>query len=832
MALALWSAAEPGPVGWVGLDEFDSRPGAFWSYVVAALCRVGIAMPAALRAGPPGQPADPVFLLRLASALAAQDRPVTLVIDDLHLLPDPGVLKDLDFVLRNAGPGLRLAVSSRIDPLLPLHRYRVAGELAEVRSADLAFTAAEAGLLLGQHGVRLAPELLECLIGRTEGWAAGLRLAAMSMGAGRDPARFVTGLADEDSALTGYLVQEVLNTQPPQVRDFLLATSVLEQVSAEVASELTGDDHAGRVLAALARANAFVEPTGDGWYRYHALFAEVLRLRLRREQPGRVAGLHRRAAEWHERNGRLADAVRHAARAGDWPLAAGMVIDGLAIGEITEPREGQSLAAEFGGMPRRGSWAGPQPYLVVAAAELSAGRPGSSAAALAAAEIILERLPVGQQAESRLAAAMIGLAAARRAGDLAAAASAAARTEALLGVIPGGRLASHPEIIARVLSGRGAVELWSGDLDQAARVLDSAAAAAAACDSPGGLNGCLGYLALVEALRGRLGQAAELAILATTTIPGDEDLQPGWRPRAAALVALAWVHLERNELREARSRLQQADAALGVTPDKLTATVAYLVAAVGALAERRPGMVTAIVARARSGWPVPPWLDQRLSQVESRAHSALGRTCAALAAAEGVGRDGSLELAVTLAHTWAAARHGDNARCALEPVLANPDEAPERIRLQAWLVDARISYHSGDTARGRRSLASALRLAQRDQRRLPFALERSWIEPLLQRDAWLADIHQRLLGPARPDDRLPVSAGVPENSTMRAVEPLTEREREVLRHCSSLLSTAEVASEMYISINTVKTHIKSIYRKLDTTRRSEAVRRARQLELI
>jgi len=292
------------------------------------------------------------------------------------------------------------------------------------------------------------------------------------------------------------------------------------------------------------------------------------------------------------------------------------------------------------------------------------------------------------------------------------------------------------------------------------------------------------------------------------------------------------VHLERNELREARSRLRQADAALGVTPDQLTATVAYLVAAVGALAERRPGMVTEIVARARSGWPVPAWLDQRLSRVESQAHSALGRTRAALAAAERVGCDDSLEVAVTLAHTWAAAGHPDNARRALEPALMHHEGAAERVRLQAWLVDARISYYGGDTARGRRSLASALRLAQRDQRRLPFALERSWIEPLLRRDAWLADIHQRLLGPARPDDRLAVRPGALGNGTIRAVEPLTEREREVLRHCSGLLSTAEVASEMYISINTVKTHLKSIYRKLATTHRSEAVRRARQLELI
>ena len=394
MALALWSAAQPGPVGWVGLDEFDDRPGAFWSYVAAALRRSGVAVPGELPVVASGPVADHVFLLRMASALAVQDPPVTLVIDDLHLLTDPEALKGLDFVLRNAGPGLRLVACSRMDLLLPLHRYRVAGELAEIRASDLAFTVAEAALLLGQHGITLAPDSLECLTRRTEGWAAGLRLAAISMGAHPDPAHFVTELASEDNALTGYLVEEVLNAQPPEVRDVLLSTSILEQVSAEAASALTGDEQASRILSALARANAFVQPVGGGWYRYHTLLAEVLRFKLRREHPDRVAVLHRRAARWYERDGRLTDAVRHAARAGDWPLAAGMVVDGLAIGEITEPRDGHSLAGEFRGMPHRGTWTGPQPYLVLAALALSAGRAESSAAALKAAEGILEQLPV------------------------------------------------------------------------------------------------------------------------------------------------------------------------------------------------------------------------------------------------------------------------------------------------------------------------------------------------------------------------------------------------------------------------------------------------------
>ena len=316
-----------------------------------------------------------VFLLRLASVLAAQDPPVTLVLDDFHLLTEPLVLDGLNFVLRNAGAGLRLVACSRIDPLLPLHRYRLAGQLAEIRASDLAFNVAEAGLLITQHGGTLSAAALECLTRRTEGWAAGIRLAAMSVGSHPDPDQFVKELITDDSAVTGYLVEEVLNTQPPEVRHVLLDTSILAQVSAELAGELAGEEHVAGMLPALAATNAFVQPTGDGWYRYHTLFAEVLRLKLRRESPGRTVLLHRRAARWYESKGLLTEAVRHAVQAGDWPLAADLVIDGLAIGEIIEPRVEPSLAGEFASMPHGQVWADAGPYLVTAAAALSAGRP-------------------------------------------------------------------------------------------------------------------------------------------------------------------------------------------------------------------------------------------------------------------------------------------------------------------------------------------------------------------------------------------------------------------------------------------------------------------------
>jgi LuxR family transcriptional regulator, maltose regulon positive regulatory protein len=827
MALALWAAAEPGPVTWVSLDEFDNRPRVFWSYVVAALHRSGVAVPR-----PPatrGRPGEELFLLRLTAALAVQDRPVTLILDDLHLVTEPKVLKGLEFLLRNAGAGLRLVVASRMDPLLPLYRYRVAGQLAEIRANDLAFDVDEAGLLLARQGCTLTADMVESLTRRTEGWAAGLRLAAISLGAHPDPGQFVTELAAENSALTGYLVDEVLNAQPPEVQDVLLCTSILEQFSAGAAAALAGNERAADMMRALVHANAFVQPMESGWYRYHTLFAEVLRLKLRLRYPGRDAELHRRAARWYAENGLLTDAARHANRAGDWPLAAGMVIDRLAIGQIIEPGPGQCLAEEFASMPSGQAWTGPQPHLILAAVALSAGQPERCTAALDTADGILAGFPAGQETTGRLAAAVIRLTAALRAGDLRAAAAAASCAELMLSRIPGGQLARHPDLPRRVRSGRRAIGLWSSDLDEAARVLEAGAAAAAAgggeCEPADSA-----YLALVEALRGRLHRAADLAHQAALTADGPRP--PGQNPNPAALVALAWVHLQRHEPQEMHSCLKQADAALGISPDKLIGATGCLVAASAALADGHAEAAARIITRARSGWPVPAWLEQQLNLVESRACAAAGDTQAALTAAERAGGATALAAAVTFAHATAAAGDSESARRALAALVAADSSASDQIRVQAWLMDARLSYFEGDTARTRRSLAAALRLAESEQLRLSFVAERSWLGPLLRHDPELAAAHRGLLAPLLGHEQLPPPRRASDQATVLVVEQLTDREREVLMHLSGMMTTAEVASEMYISVNTVKTHLKNIYRKLATDHRRDAVRRARQLKLI
>ena len=717
MAAAMWAEAASGPVAWLSLDEYDNRPGVFWCYLVAALRRSGVALPRALALPGRGRAAERLFLVRLAGALAACDSPVTLVLDDFHLITEARVLEGFEFLLRSTGPGLRLLICSRMDPLLPLHRYRLAGELTEIRACDLAFTVAEAGLMLAQHGIPLPADSLEYLTQRTEGWAAGIRLAALSMDSHPDPGQFVKELTAEDNALTSYLIQEVLGAQPPEVQDVLLRTSILEHVSPECAAELTGNARSAGILTALAQANAFVWPIGGGWYRYHTMFAEVLRLKFRHASPEQVPVLHQRAARWYLRHGRLTDAVRHAARADDWQLAAAMVIDALAVGQIVGPGRGQSLAGEFAGMPYLGTWDTPQPYLVCAALALLNGEPDAALARLAAVERALPGVPADQQATCRLAAVSIRLAAARRTGNLAAAAAAAGGAESLLHDLPYDKLGQHPEIRAEVLCHRGAIEAWSGHFDDAARTLRSGVIAAAAAGSDQERADCLGHLALAEALRGRLGRAGELADEALAAVADCERRPPAQVANPAALLAAAWVHLENDSLDEAADLLRQLNAALTVSPDKLLGAMACLLVARRGLAEGHAATVTQYLAKARSGWPVPGWLEKRLSLAESQAAAA-----------------------------HAGARH--------------------------------------------------LALAQHGE---------------------LRPASSRVPGPA---------------TTALIVEPLTEREQEVLRHVAHMLSTAEVAGAMYISTNTVKTHLKSIFRKLAAGHRGEAVRRARELELI
>jgi LuxR family maltose regulon positive regulatory protein len=517
-----------------------------------------------------------------------------------------------------------------------------------------------------------------------------------------------------------------------------------------------------------------------------------------------------------------------------------MVVDELAIGQLIEPRGSHLLADEFRRMPLDQARTQAEPFLVAAAMELYGAAGDPSVTSLDAAETILDGLPADQELAARLAAALVRLAVSRQAGDLEAATAAADHAEALIDEMPEELLARHPVARAQVWAGRGAVKLWAGQLDEAAAIFEAGVAAARVADSSYEHADCLGYLALAEALSGRLNRAAELAGEAAGAADSSDDGIA--EPNGAASVALAYVHLERGEMQLCRDQLALADAALRVRPDKVLTAVASLVGAHGRQAEGRPGAASELVGRARQGWSPPGWLEQRLMILESRAYAAAGDIQAAVEAAGRADGQATPDAAIALAHAYLAAGDYPAAQAATTAVMAASGEPGEQVSLEAWLVDARLSYSTGHQARGRRSLEHALRLGKHEQIRLPFVMEQTWIRPVLRRDPDLAQAYRHLLGPdivrpagvvaARESIVVPVRQAITGEGMPLVVERLSERELEVVQHLSGMLSTAEIASEMYISVNTVKTHLRSIYRKLSAAHRGEAVRRARQLELI
>jgi LuxR family transcriptional regulator, maltose regulon positive regulatory protein len=489
-------------------------------------------------------------------------------------------------------------------------------------------------------------------------------------------------------------------------------------------------------------------------------------------------------------------------------------------------------------MPSERDWAGPQPWLVRAALLLPTGADDEVSAALVAAEGKLRLLSPGDEVPSRLAAAAIRLGLSRRSGDLESAKAAAAAAVTGMGHMPADLLTAHPEVPPQIMADVGLVQLWSGRFEDAAGTLAAAAAAARRdCDRAD----CLGNLALVEALRGRLRRAATLAGEAGAA--GGSQAPEGDHGCRAAVVARAYVHLERNELAEARRELKHADLGPHAGPERLITAVACLVAARGCLAEGRPAAAWEIAARAADGWSPPPWLAHSLALVESHARAAAGDVAAALGAARRATAGRPLAAAAAQARAWLAAGDVQAAREALAQGAGAFGAAPDRDRVTALLADCHVCHRLGDRARGRRALEQALKLAEEEQVRLPFVLERSWLGGVL-RDANLATAaHQDLLGPAGPardgararlGGARAVVAELPGGRQDRpvVVEKLSEREREVLQHVSEMLNTTEIASVMYVSGNTVKSHLKSVFRKLGVGSRNEAVRRARELELI
>jgi LuxR family maltose regulon positive regulatory protein len=326
--LADWARGDGRPVAWLGLDGGDSDPARFWRYAVAALDRARPGL--AGRVGPPPSRSFEGLVTALINELAAQPGPdeVLLVLDDYHLVDSGPVHESVAFLLENLPPGLRVVVSGRADPPLPLARLRARGQLAELRAADLRFTSEEAAALLGEAaGPGLPGTAVTALVARTEGWAAGLQLAGLSLRGQADPAGFAVAFSGSHRFVLDYLADEILDSQAGRVRAFLLETSVLERLSGELCDAVTGRAGSQAMLQDIERAGLFLVPLDEvrGWWRYHHLFADLLRARLLAEQPGRVPALHRAAAAWCDEHDLADDTVRHALAAGDAAWAARLV---------------------------------------------------------------------------------------------------------------------------------------------------------------------------------------------------------------------------------------------------------------------------------------------------------------------------------------------------------------------------------------------------------------------------------------------------------------------------------------------------------------------------
>lgn len=383
LLVADWiTACEPGSVAWLTVESQDSAPGVFWSYVLHAFRRHGVALPESI--GSPALPGevDHSLLARLAAWLNEQDSRVVLVLDEFDRVAGSAAVADeLQFVLRHAGDGLRLVIISRTEPLLPLYRYRAAGELVDIRADDLAFRAEETATLIDRHGLPLPAEAARTLTERTEGWAAGLRLCVLAAQRADDPEGFLKDFEAGHSTVADFLLGEVLRAHPAETQDLLLRTSILEKTHPDLANALTGRDDAEPVLEELQRTNAFVEPLGHSWYRLHSLFAEILRVHLRVRHPGLEPELHRTAAEWLSRAGLLDEALRHAADAGDWELASVELVDHLAIGRLLTGLSAERLDDLFARMTPEASGPAPRPGARGARAGPPRRRPGGHVSA-------------------------------------------------------------------------------------------------------------------------------------------------------------------------------------------------------------------------------------------------------------------------------------------------------------------------------------------------------------------------------------------------------------------------------------------------------------------
>ncbi|WP_229911281.1 LuxR C-terminal-related transcriptional regulator [Streptomyces aurantiogriseus] len=828
------TGAAPGRVAWLTVEPEDNAPGVFWTYVLEALRRQGPDPPDEVDgAGGPARPGevDHSLLARLAARLSRRTEPVVLVLDDFDRVVSSAEVADaLQFVLRHAAGGLRLVIISRTEPLLPLHRYRAADEVTDIRDADLAFLPEETAALLSRHGMHLSEDAVRAVADRTGGWAAGLRLCILAAQQADDPESFLKGFEAGRSTLADFLLAEVLDAQPAETQDLLLRGSILERIHPELADALTGRDDGEPILAGLQRANAFVEALGHSWYRLHPLFAEILRVHLRVRRPGLEPELHRRAARWLSEARLLTEALPHAAAAGDWEPAATRFIDELAIGRLLTGLDAQRLDALFSRMDP--DTPGPAADLVRAARELARHNVDQGLERLRRVQEHLSEDGARVSGAQRLSCALLGVLAARMTGSADLAEAAAKEVEAAEQDISPERLAQHPELTALMLTDLGSAQLWAGRFDAARASLTAAAHLDAGPSTAFPRHECLSRLALIDFLRGRPARAETHAREAIAEAERS-GLPPAARTGVAELV-LAAVAVDRDELATARAHLDRAAAASAAPHDPIVTTELTLLRSRLRLAEGDPqAALDALDGLARPSTVVrpSPWVADRIALARSAAHLAADRPQAALEVL-GDGSPGP-QSAVAAARARIADGACEEALRLLDELPTVQGEGPA-VAVRALLARAQAADALGDDAAAQRLTARALSLARPERLRRPFLEAGPWLRRLLRRRPVLAQGHAWLpvsvtgrTAVAARHDRAPVPLTEP-----LITEPLSERELEVLGRLAQMLSTEEIAADLHLSVNTVKTHLKNIYRKLAATRRNEAVRRARALHLL
>jgi LuxR family transcriptional regulator, maltose regulon positive regulatory protein len=815
LLLAEWVRHREQPeTAWVRLDSDDNDPRRLWSAVVASL----LALPSAgrddrLRRLAGATRSDGVDVAEeLADVLDTLGTPVRLVLDDVHELTGREVLHDLTRVVRQRPAGVRLVLASRADPPVSIPRLRLEGRVHELRADALAFTLPETTALLETTGLALTPSQVATLQARTEGWAAGLRLAVLALRRTEDAAGFLTSFSGDERSVAEYLTGEILDGLDADTQDFLGLVSVCSPLPAALAVALSQRGDAERVLDDLRQETALVERTSRGSYRIQPLLRSYLVADLARQRPRAHRQAQATAARWWSANGQHVHALRHAERSGDGDLT-GSLVRGAGVPLL--------LGGDLGPLRRALAAVGPgarsaDPWLALTAAitHLDARAPAAAAAELENARRAWPDTPdaglVALRASAELLASGLGF-------DV-----GPARPS------PDDADQDRSDLAALLHASRGAAEFGNPggtDVDHARTELQQALDLARALDLGYLEVQSLSMLATLAAMRGDLREMAETSQQAVTAAARRGRHPSDWS--AAPVGMLAYGSLLRGDPEAASAH---AEEVLGLG-DQLPPEAAYTLHAVhgAALADRghrAAGLAEVQAAREAFGaTPAPPSMAAALALLEHGVALLSGNPSAAAEVAAWltarVSRTGET-LLLRAREEMAAGRYGA-AQASVAPVHdpATPVLLPQTA-VEAHLVDAECALQAGDLPAGRASLEAALVRAESVGVARPLALA----GPLTQE---LLDAGPARRGRARFDAEVAAARAA---LVSRPAVRLSERELAVLALLPSLLNAREIAEEFTVSVNTVKTHIRSIYAKLGVSSRRAAVRRAQDTGLL